>query len=117
MHRLTRSYSRRICWPFVADQPANALHVVANLDVGYELLEVRTGHHGLKPAFRTGIAPAGTLDALKAEAHRVLELAFGSDGMTKRNNAEALSKKLSQAWDNTDDGLARIALGRFLDTI
>ena len=57
----------RICWPFSADQPLNAMHITENLDIAYELLEVRTGP-GLKPVHRTGKAPVGTLDAVRAEA-------------------------------------------------
>ncbi|KAF7789271.1 hypothetical protein EIP86_000212 [Pleurotus ostreatoroseus] len=106
-----------ICWPFSADQPANALHTVVNLDIAYELFEVRTGEHGLKPVFRTGTAPTGTLDAVKAEAHRVFELAFGSDGAKKREKVQILREKFARAWDVTDEGLARVALASFLDKL
>lgn len=103
--------------PFTVDQPANALHTVANLGVAYELLEVRTGAHARKPVFRTGAAPAGTLDAVKAEAHRVLDLACGADGAQKREKARVLSGGLARAWDDTDEGVARIALQRFLSKV
>lgn len=43
--------------------------------VGYKLVEVRTGY-GLKPIYRTGITPSGTLDAVCEKAHHVFIIIF-----------------------------------------
>ena len=55
--------------------------------MGYELLEVRTGH-GLKPIYRTGYTPKGTIEAIQAEARDVLTKAFGADGGVEAREAE-----------------------------
>ncbi|THH28048.1 hypothetical protein EUX98_g6129, partial [Antrodiella citrinella] len=103
-----------ICWPFTADQPANAVCLTEVHDVAYELLEVRTGN-GLKPILRTGKAPANTMEALRAEVNEVLDKAFGDDGARKRANAKKLQRQFESAWDK--DGLASIEMKRFLDTL
>ena len=54
----------RICWPFLGDQPYIALHASANLNVAYELFEVRSGP-GRGPVHRLGRAPEGTVDAVR----------------------------------------------------
>ncbi|KAI8969573.1 hypothetical protein BD414DRAFT_259276 [Trametes punicea] len=54
-----------IVWPFDADQPLNAVHISDNLQIGYELIEVRSGP-GLQPIYRNGRKPVGTVDAVKA---------------------------------------------------
>ena len=46
------------------------MQLTENLDVAYELHEVRTGAWGLRPLRRTGTAPAGTSAALRALAKR-----------------------------------------------
>ncbi|THH23192.1 hypothetical protein EUX98_g7990 [Antrodiella citrinella] len=103
-----------ICWPFQADQPANTVNLTANHDVAYELFEVRSGN-GLKPLLRTGKAPVGTLDALRAEVHEVLDKAFGDDGAKKRSNIKNLQQKFDSAWDK--GGSADIDMTRFLDSL
>lgn len=82
-------------------------------DVAYELLEVRTGHNGLKPLYRTGKAPVNTLDALKAEAREVLDKAFGVDGVRKRANMKKLHAEVLVAWEK--GGSAEVDLSRFLE--
>lgn len=47
----------------------------------------------------------------------MLELAFGADGAKKREKVQVLSGEFAKAWDGTDEGVARIALARFLDKI
>ncbi|GJE88822.1 glycosyltransferase family 1 protein [Phanerochaete sordida] len=86
-----------ICWPFAADQPLNTVHLTENLRAGYELLAVRTGH-GLRARARTGTAPAGTLDAVRAEAREVLVRAFGADGEERRANVGALRERSEGLW-------------------
>lgn len=104
----------RICWPFHADQPLNAVHLTDNLKIAYELLEVRSGH-GLKPICRTGVAPRGTADAIQEETNHILDQAFGEDGRGKRVNVEKLKELLSHVW--TEQGSSQLALKRFLDTL
>ena len=104
----------RICWPFGADQPINTIHLTENLDVAYELLEVRTGE-GLKPLYRTGQAPAGTLDAVRAETITVLENAFGEDGARKRANIQKLKEASLGLWD--EGGASRLAAEQLLDSL
>ncbi|TCD64138.1 hypothetical protein EIP91_004487, partial [Steccherinum ochraceum] len=103
-----------ICWPFHADQPCNSLHLSENLNVAYELLEVRTGK-GMLPLYRTGKAPAGTIEAIKREAREVLEKAWGEDGRIKRQNMKQLQGKVLHAWDR--DGPATKDLDRFMDVV
>ena len=104
-----------ICWPFGAEQRINALHLTHNLDVAYELFEMRSGH-GLKLIHRTATAPIATENSLRAEANDVLEQAFvGEDGAKKRANAVKLSVAFKEMW--AEHGPSRLALERFLETV
>ncbi|KAI0630403.1 UDP-Glycosyltransferase/glycogen phosphorylase [Trametes polyzona] len=103
-----------ICWPFLGDQPVNAILLAERYEAAYELLEVRTGD-GLRPVFRTGRAPAGTLDAVRAEARDVLARAFGEDGARKRARLRALKARLDKAWE--DGGASRRDVEAFLDSL
>lgn len=105
----------RICWPYFADQPVSSAHVTHNLKVAYELLEVRSGPHALKPLYRTGKAPVGTIDAVKKEARDVLTMAFDQDGRTKRDNVLALKKAITSSWEK--DGTSQRNLEIFIDSI
>ena len=113
IHQLSDEWTR-ICWPFNADQPFNAAHLV-NIDVAYELFEIRDGESGLKPIYRTGKAPEGTVEALRREASEVLEKAFGDDGARKRAKMEQLKSAVMQAW--TESGASKVALESFLDSL
>lgn len=106
-------HSHRICWPFAADQPLNSVHLTENLDIAYELLEVRTGE-GLKPIYRTGKTPTGTLEAVRAEANAVLEKAFSEDGERRRANMRTLKEASLGLWK--EGGTARIATEQLLDS-
>ncbi|OSD03899.1 glycosyltransferase family 1 protein [Trametes coccinea BRFM310] len=88
----------QIFWPFEADQPLNAVRLTEHFSAAYELLEVRTGL-GLKPLCRNGKAPAGTLDAVRAEARDVLVRAFGEEGKGKRANALQLRDAVRAEWE------------------
>lgn len=88
----------RICWPFRAEQPTNTLHVTHNLDIAYELFEVRTGPDASRPIFTLGRAPRGTLDAVRTEACAVLGRAFGADGERKRANVQRMKADVLAAW-------------------
>jgi len=102
-----------ICWPFHADQGINAAHLTVNLDVAYELFEVRTGH-GLKPIYHTGKAPVNTPEALREEASDVLTKAFGEDGETKRANMKKLQEKVLTSWES--GGPSEVELKRLVDS-
>ncbi|TBU34157.1 UDP-Glycosyltransferase/glycogen phosphorylase [Dichomitus squalens] len=103
-----------IVWPVYADQPVNAIHLSEDLDVAYELFEVRCGT-GLGQILRNGKTPTGTVEAVKAEMHNVLDHAFGDDGARKRVNLQAVRKKLQAAW--AEDGIARREVEAFLDDL
>lgn len=60
---------------------------------------MRTGASGLRPSLRFGgKTPAGTLDAVRAEARRVLAMAMGPDGEVKRKNALKISDQIKESW-------------------
>ena len=77
-------------------------------------MEVRSGH-GLKPLYRTGKAPTGTIEAVKAEVKDVLTKAFGEDGQAKRANSLKLKGEMEKAW--TEDGPATCSFTSFLDSL
>lgn len=104
----------RILWPFGGDQPHNAVHVSENLKIGYELLEVRTGH-GLKPIFRTGYTPVGSTEAIKREAREVLAKAFGEDGAGKREKLQVLRQSVNSEWEQGGTSLRDAE--HFLDSV
>ncbi|OSD01251.1 glycosyltransferase family 1 protein [Trametes coccinea BRFM310] len=103
-----------ITWPFHADQPLNAVRISEVLDIGYQLIEVRTGH-GTHPLHRDGRKPVGTIDALKAEARDVLAKAFGEDGALKREKLLALARSFKNEWE--EGGTAWRDVHAFLDTL
>lgn len=104
----------RICWPYRAEQPLNAMHLTDNLNIAYELFEVRTGEHALKPVYRTGRTPVGTADAIRAEVVGVLSQAFGKDGARKRANIMRLREATLAAW--AEQGSSRRAMERLIDS-
>ncbi|GJE97774.1 glycosyltransferase family 1 protein [Phanerochaete sordida] len=104
-----------ICWPFAADQPLNTVQLTENLDIAYELLEVRTGEPGLKPIYRTGKAPKGTLAAVREETRAVLDRAFGEDGARKRGNILKLREVSLGMW--AERGAGRLAAEEMLSSI
>nr|VWP02307.1 Trihydroxynaphthalene reductase (EC (T3HN reductase) [Ganoderma boninense] len=108
------SEMNRIFWPFGGDQPQNAVHIADQLQVGYELLEVRTGA-GLNPIYRTGYTPKGTIEAIKAEVRDVLQKAFGEDGAKKRAKLEVLRKAVNGEWE--EGGTSRKEAALFLDSL
>lgn len=104
-----------IAWPYAIDQVTNAVHISSVLNVGYELVEVRSGEMGLKTVYRTGKAPEGTIDAVRREAKTTLELARGSDGAVKRENAQVIKQQLAEAW--AEHGPAFQAFKRLLSDV
>ena len=104
----------RICWPFSADQPSNAGRLTDILDVAYELYEIRNGL-GLKPIFRNGKVPVGTVEAVREEAARVLENAFLADGQRKRENPKKLREAILGSW--SDGGSSRLSMDALADAL
>ena len=102
---------RRICWPIAADQPAVAAHLTENLNVAFELFQVRTGE-GLKPLARNGLAAEGTREAVGIEIRQTIDLCRSEKGQEMRRNAEQLKVKFAQTWE--EDGMARQEIRKFL---
>lgn len=105
----------RIFWPFGADQPLTAVHVTDNLRAGYELIETRSGPDGLKPIYRNGRQPLGTVEAVKAEVREVLQKAFGEDGVEKRKNLLKISSAVRYEWE--EGGAAKRDMSVFLSSV
>ena len=101
----------RICWPITVDQPTAAVHLTENLNVAFELFQVRTGD-GLKPLARNGLAAEGTREAVGVEIRQTIDLCRGEKGQVMRNNAEQLKLKFSKAWE--DDGTAKQEIRKLL---
>ncbi|KAF7981467.1 hypothetical protein HWV62_33501 [Athelia sp. TMB] len=110
---LTRHF--RIGWPIFADQPASVTHLAHNLDVAFELFEVRTGERGLSKIYRTGHTPSGTLEAFRKELEGVLKDMQSEVGRRKRANAQRIQQELSGAWQ--EGGAAKASFERFLEEI
>ncbi|KAJ7746615.1 UDP-Glycosyltransferase/glycogen phosphorylase [Mycena metata] len=100
-----------ICWPFDADQPSAAKHLTQNLNVAFELREVRTGL-GLKPSYGSDTTPAGTRQAVGKEIRETIDQLRTHVGKEKRENVERLKAEMTKAWEK--DGPARRALASFL---
>ncbi|KAI0327384.1 UDP-Glycosyltransferase/glycogen phosphorylase [Cubamyces sp. BRFM 1775] len=104
-----------IVWPIAVDQSTNAVHLTHNLDIAYELLQVRNGH-GLGPIHRMPSKKLlGTIDAVRDELRDVLVQAFGADGAAKRARVEVLRDTLRGAWG--ENGVARTETEAFLDSV
>ena len=91
----------------------NIKRLVHDLDVAFELMEVRTGALGLKPIFTTGKTPLGTAEAFEKELNGILDALEGEAGARKRANVQKIRKRLAEAWGKT--GEARRAFEQFLD--
>ena len=102
---------QRICWPITADQPAAAAHLTENLNVAFELYQVRTGD-GLKPLARNGLAAEGTREAVGIEIRQTIDLCRSEKGQLMRSNAEQLKVKFAKAWE--DDGTAKQEIRKVL---
>ena len=107
----TNLQMRRICWPIVADQPTSAAHLTENLNVAFELFQVRTGD-GLKPLARNGLAAEGTREAVGIEIRQTIDLCRSEKGQAMRSNAEQIKMKFVKAWE--DDGTARQEIRKFI---
>ncbi|CAE6525634.1 unnamed protein product [Rhizoctonia solani] len=87
-----------IFWPFVGDQPANAMQIATTHNCGFELLQVRTGP-AKSTAYQIGreVKIVGTHDAVREEMSEILELSKGSRGQHQRTNARLLGRVLSDS--------------------
>ncbi|PPQ89308.1 hypothetical protein CVT25_000375 [Psilocybe cyanescens] len=102
-----------ICWPFEADQPAAAAHMTENLNVAFELVEVRTGENGLKPLLRNGRKAKGTREAVGVEIREVIDACRSAKGDELRKNAQALKIKFAEAW--AADGVSKKEFRAFVE--
>ncbi|KAH9849890.1 UDP-Glycosyltransferase/glycogen phosphorylase [Lenzites betulinus] len=104
-----------IFWPFAHDQPTSAVHTTDTLQVGYELIEVRTGPAGLHKIYRSGRTPKGTIETIKEEARDVLTKAYGEDGAEKRKRLAALSQAITHEWE--EGGASLRDMKAFLESL
>ncbi|KAI0827302.1 UDP-Glycosyltransferase/glycogen phosphorylase [Trametes gibbosa] len=104
-----------ILWPFGGDQPLNAVHISETLQVGYELVEVRSGAAGMHTIYRNGRTPKGTIGAIKEEAREVLTKAYGADGLEKRKRLVALTHAVTHEWE--EGGAALRDMKAFLESL
>ncbi|KZW02223.1 UDP-Glycosyltransferase/glycogen phosphorylase [Exidia glandulosa HHB12029] len=102
-----------IGWPSFGDQPSNIAYLTHIADVAFELIEVRTGEHGLKPLLPSGKTPTGTLEAFQKELQVLLDDMAGSAGARKRQNAKKHQAELGKAW--SEGGPARAAFNHFVE--
>ena len=87
-----------------------------NLNVAYELFEVRNGEHGLAPIRRLADrVPTGTVDDVRHEVRQVLIQAKGEDGKVKRANAERIKVEMAKSWET--GGSCRVELDKVLDEL
>lgn len=76
------------------------MNLTVNLNVAYELFEVRNGKLGLSPLIRLGnMSPSGTVEAVRREVRDILRKAIGEDGKIKRMNAEQIGAELVRSWN------------------
>ena len=79
----------------------NAMLVSLVHDIGYELIQVRTGENGLKKPHRAGAVEdftKGTEEAWRAEMQNVLKLALSGDGERKRANLLKIRERVIAGW-------------------
>ncbi|PIL25702.1 hypothetical protein GSI_11452 [Ganoderma sinense ZZ0214-1] len=112
----------QIVWPFGSDQALNAVIVSEKLQIGYELVEVRSGANGLKPICRSGRVPAGTLAAVKAEVRDLLEKMFRKDDgdgekMDTKMRARVAQVRKAVLGEWEEGGASRCDVVAFLDTL
>ncbi|KAM5544731.1 hypothetical protein V8D89_001629 [Ganoderma adspersum] len=114
----TSATPHRIFWPFFGNRPLSAIHCTEHLEIGYELIEVRSGRHGLKPIYRARAAPLATVDAIRADARGVLQNEFVEHGARKGERLVEKRRAVSGQWDNSEGGAAsRRDAVMFLDSL
>ncbi|GAB1526838.1 hypothetical protein RhiTH_010010 [Rhizoctonia solani] len=87
-----------IFWPFMGDQPTNAMQIANVHDCGFELLQIRTGP-AQSTAYRNGteVTIIGTQDAAREEMKHILELSKGPRGEHQRANVRMLGKVVADS--------------------
>ena len=103
---------RRICWPFNLDQPVGAAHLTENLNVAFELFQVRTGEGLNLPIHRNGLTPQGTRAAVGVEIRQTIDLCHSEKGWELTRNAEKFRATFRNAWE--EDDAARREIRNFL---
>ncbi|KAF8194649.1 hypothetical protein BJ912DRAFT_924123 [Pholiota molesta] len=107
-----------IGWPFTGDQPLNIASLADDKKVAIELVEVRTGEHGLKPIRRLGErVPKGTREAAGREFREVIDQVRGPKGEEMARNAARMKKVIAQGWEEGGVGKRelRAFLAKFVD--
>ncbi|KAF9486599.1 UDP-Glycosyltransferase/glycogen phosphorylase [Pholiota conissans] len=103
-----------IGWPFTGDQPLGIAQLETHHKVAIELVEVRTGEHGLKPIRRLGDrTPVGTREAVGREIREVIDHVRGEKGKEMAVNAARVKKEIAQLWE--EDGVGKKELAAFLE--
>ncbi|KAB8211530.1 hypothetical protein BDV34DRAFT_219486 [Aspergillus parasiticus] len=102
-----------IGWPFSVDQPVNIARLTRVLDVGFELMEVRSGVNGLQPVQFRNHKPCGTTASLEKELSEVFDAMVGEEGNMRRANAEKVRDDMARSW--LEGGSARNEFEKFLD--
>ena len=85
-----------------------AAHLTLQLDVAFELLEIRTGKHGSKKLYRFEDSEKkmiGTDEAIQLEFEQVLKALSGDEGVRKRKNVERLRDGLAIAGQQVEAAL------------
>ncbi|CAE6369388.1 unnamed protein product [Rhizoctonia solani] len=87
-----------IFWPFIGDQPTNAMQIAGVHDCGFELVQVRTGP-AKSTAYRNGaeIEIVGTDEAVRDEMRHVLKLSKGPRGEHQRINIKTLGRVIAES--------------------
>ncbi|KAF8736073.1 Glycosyltransferase family 1 protein, partial [Rhizoctonia solani] len=87
-----------IFWPFMANQPTNAIQIANVHDCGFELLQIRTGP-AQSTAYRNSaeVKIIGTVDAARKEMKHILELSKGPRGEHQRANVRMLGKVVADS--------------------
>lgn len=75
-----------------------AAHLDADLNIGTELVEVRTGDRGVRPLKRNGRQAKGTREAVGIEIRQIIEDCRGEKGKVWRENAQAMKVKFAKVW-------------------
>ncbi|KAF8194683.1 hypothetical protein BJ912DRAFT_1087311 [Pholiota molesta] len=102
-----------IGWPFTGDQPIGIASLTEDKKVAIELVEVRTGEHGLKPIRRLGDrAPQGTREAVGRELREVIDQVRGPKGAEMAQNAARVKEAIAHAWE--EGGVGKRELHAFL---
>ncbi|KAH9476220.1 UDP-glucosyltransferase 45 [Psilocybe cubensis] len=102
-----------ICWPFEFDQPCASAHLSENLNVAFDLIQIRTGEKGMKPLYRNGLKAEGTREAVGIEIRKILDECRGPRGEELRRNAQAIKTRFADCWKV--DGVSRKDFNSFLE--